>query len=270
MIPHAKKLFIPTLLLFAVLAPSFGEGTGGGHVSEKVVRVIDGDTLEISGGERIRLLGIDAPERGDVLFDPATDRLKELTASGLVILEMCEDRDIYGRLLATVMTDSGNVNSILLREGMALPMLIPPCGRPVAVDVLVAAAQGALSGKGIYSLNGYGMLSPMEAGDHIGEYVIVKGIILDLHKGEKAWHLNFGPEWKTDFTAVLFREGQQRFIDLGLDPVDLVGSEVLVIGKVKRYSGSEIIVRGPDQVIPLSGITIQDSIFKIQKEGMEN
>ncbi len=258
MIPHAKKLFILTLLLLAALASSFGEGQGGELVSVSVLRVIDGDTMEISGGDRVRLLGIDAPERGDPLSVSATDMLKELTASRPITLEICEDRDIYGRILATVRAEKVNVNRILLREGMALPMLIPPCGRPVAVDVLKAAARGALSGKGIYSLKGYGIISQIEAGDHIGEHAVVKGKIQELHRGKKAWHFNFGLDWKSDFTAVLFRDGKQRFSDLGIDPADLVGSEVLVIGKVKRYNGPEIIIHGPDQIIPLDGVIIEN------------
>jgi micrococcal nuclease len=258
MIPHAKKLFILTLLLLAVLVSSFGEGQGGGLVNVSVLRVIDGDTMEISDGDRVRLLGIDAPERGDPLSGRATDRLRELIASGSVTLEICEDRDIYGRLLATVRAERINVNRILLREGLALPMLIPPCGGSVAVDVLADAAKAVLSGKGIYSLNGYGIISHIEAGSHIGEHAMVKGKILELHRGRKAWHFNFGPDWNTDFTAVLFRDGKQRFSDLGIDPAVLVGSEVLVIGKVKRYNGPEIIVQGPDQVIPLEGRIIQN------------
>jgi micrococcal nuclease len=187
-----------------------------------------------------------------------------------VTLEMCDEKDIYGRFLATVRVNRSNINSVLLTEGMALPMLIPPCGRPVAEDVLEAAARGALSGKGIYSLKEYGLIDHTRAGEHIGENSVVRGKILYLHKGKEALHLNFGPDYKTDFTAVIFREGQQRFSDLDLDPVDLVGSEVLVLGKVKRYNGPEIIVRGPDQVIPLSGITVQDSKSNIKKGNPEN
>jgi micrococcal nuclease len=253
MIPHAKKLFLLTLLLITFLALLLGEGTGEGLVRKRVLRVIDGDTIEISGGDRVRLLGVDAPEKGELIALLATERLRELTASGYVTLEKCETRDVYGRILATVRVGRINVNNILLSEGMALPMLIPPCGRPVAGDVLGAAARGALSGKGIYSLKGYRIISHSEAGDHIGEHAIVKGTILELHRGKKVWHLNFDSDWKTDFTVVLFREGQRSFSDLGLDPADLVGSEVLVMGKVKRYNGPEIIVRGPDQIIPLPG-----------------
>jgi micrococcal nuclease len=270
MIQHAKKLFISTLAGVVVLTASFVSGQDVRFVSEKVLRVIDGDTIEISGGDRVRLLGIDAPEKGEPIFALATDRLKGLTKSGPVTLEVCEDRDIYGRLLATVRIGKSNINSILLTEGLALPMLIPPCGRPVAGDVLEAAAQGALSGKGIYSLKEYAIVPHAEAGEHIGENSIVWGKILNMHRGKKALQFNFGVDWKTDFTAVLFRAGQQRFRDLDLDPVNLVGSEVLVIGKVKRYNGAEIIVRGPDQIIPLEGMTMEEPKSKIQGNDTEN
>jgi hypothetical protein len=166
---------------------------------------------------------------------------------------MCEVRDNYGRILATVRVERININRILLSEGMALPMLIPPCGRPVAGNVLAASAQGAQSGKGIYSLKGYKIISHNDAGDHIGEHAIVRGTILDLHRGRKVWQFNFGLDWKTDFSVVLFREGRKRFSDLGIDPADLVGSEVLVIGKVELYNGPEIIVQGPDKILPIPG-----------------
>ena len=270
MIPYSKKLLILPLLILVTLVPSFGNGQDNGFLPEKIQRVIDGDTVEISNGNRVRLLGIDAPEKGEPLFEDAVRRLEELTSSGVVSIKMCEDLDIYGRFLGTISAQGSNVNLILLREGKALPMLIPPCGRPVAADILTAAARGARSGKGIYSLNGYGIIQHTDAGDHIGEHAMVQGKIAGLHRGRKAWHLNFGSDWKTDFTAVIFRDGQQRFNALGIDPGGLVGSEVLVVGKIKRYNGPEIIVRGPDQVIPLSTMTIQDSRIKIQKENSDN
>jgi hypothetical protein len=269
MIPHGKKLLIATLIGLLFLAASIRDGQGE-LVRDKVLRVIDGDTLEISGGTRVRLLGIDAPEKGEFLSEKATERLRELTLSGEITLEMCADRDLYGRFLATIRVERANINSILLKEGLALPMLIPPCGIPVVVDVLKSAGQGALAGKGIYSLSGYEIISPVEAGNHINEQAIVRGTILEIHKGSKVWHLNFGSDWRTDFSVVIFRDGQKRFSDLRIDPADLVGSEVLVIGKVKRYNGPEITVRGPDQIIPLEGMIIQDSRFKIQEDDQKS
>lgn len=270
MISHAKKLLITSLILLSFLRAGFACGQDGTHAGERILRVIDGDTIEISGGDRIRLLGIDAPERGDPVSEQATNRLRELTAAGQIAFELCDERDVYGRLLATVRVDKSNVNRILLQEGMAVPMLIPPCGRLVAADVLNAAGWGARFGKGIYSLGEYGIISHNEAQEHIGKPGMVRGRILELYKGRKAWHFNFGSDWKTDFTAVMFREGQRRYSELGIDPADLVGSEVLVIGKIKRYNGAQIIIRGPDQVIPLEGKIIQYSPFKIQEKGLKH
>lgn len=264
MITHAKKLFILSLLALAVLA-AFTDAAGIRPVGgEHIVRVIDGDTLEISGGRRVRLLGVDAPERGEALFDLAADRLRELTAPGSIALMLCDSRDDYGRLLATVMAGEVNVNRVLLQEGMTLPMLIPPCGRAVAREVLEAAALGAMAGRGIYSLQEFAIVSHDKAWQRVGTRAVVRGKVLGLYRGRKAWHLNFGEDWKTDFTAVLFRDGQLRYRDLGLDPADLVGSEVLVIGKVKEYNGPEIIIHGPDQILPLKAMTKKDPKTKIQ------
>ena len=266
MIPQGKKLVIIALLLLLAFTPCHVCKAGDVLTVGEGLRIIDGDTIEIPGGERVRLLGIDTPEKGDLLSNMAATRLKELTTPGPVEFKLCDERDRYGRLLATVSVDGSDVNRILLREGLALPMLIPPCGRTVAKEILIAAAEGAMSGKGIYTRGENRIISHADSHEHIGEYVMVKGRILELYKGRKAWHLNFGQDYKTDFTAVLFRDGQSRFSDLGIDPAVLVGSEVLVIGKVKRYNGPEIIVHGPDQIIPLEGIAVQNPRSKIQNQ----
>ena len=43
-----------------------------------VSRIIDGDTIELQNGERVRLLGINTPEKGQPYYEEATNRLKEL------------------------------------------------------------------------------------------------------------------------------------------------------------------------------------------------
>jgi hypothetical protein len=140
---------------------------------------------------------------------------------------------------------------MLLEEGLAVPMLIPPCGKMVAEEVLKAAGVAMTARKGLYAQPGYEVVNHDKAKGYFGKQAVIRGKILNLHKGKKAWHFNFGQDWRTDFTAVLFRQGLLRFEALGVDPERMIGSEVLVIGKVKRYNGPEIIVRGPEQIIPL-------------------
>ena len=74
-----------------------------------VTHIVDGDTLDVrltSGKiERIRLIGIDTPERGACYFSQASARARQLAMSKRVVLrgDATQDtRDRYGRLLAYV------------------------------------------------------------------------------------------------------------------------------------------------------------------------
>ena len=85
-----------------------------------VERVIDGDTLDTGAG-RVRLFGVDTPERGEQCFNQAARALEEL-AGGTVRVEVGPRlRDPNGRLLYYVYTESGySVDEILILEGLAL------------------------------------------------------------------------------------------------------------------------------------------------------
>src|SRR5687767_8858842 len=65
-----------------------------------VTRIIDGDTRVVEGGDRVRLLDIDTPEKGQPCSANATARLAELIDGKEVLLEKRgEDKDRYDRLL---------------------------------------------------------------------------------------------------------------------------------------------------------------------------
>ncbi len=85
-----------------------------------VTEVEDGDTIVLSNGETVRLLGINAPERGEYCSQEATERLKELVDGKKVRLESdIEDRDMYNRLLRYVYVDNTFVNVEMVRGGYA-------------------------------------------------------------------------------------------------------------------------------------------------------
>lgn len=129
----------------------------------KVKYVIDGDTLVLRNKERIRLIGIDAPElgRGDKPGEPgaraARKRLESLLgADKRVYLQYDRQRyDQYDRTLAHVFTANGvNIQQSLLRAGLAFPLTIPP-----NLDYLLCyqkAVQRALKqGRGLWSHSSY-------------------------------------------------------------------------------------------------------------------
>lgn len=85
-----------------------------------VSKIIDGDTI-VAGGEHIRLLGIDADERGYECYDEAKKILEDWILDREVSLEKDKtDKDQYGRLLRYVILDGKNINIQLVENGFAV------------------------------------------------------------------------------------------------------------------------------------------------------
>ena len=83
-----------------------------------VTRTIDGDTLDTAQG-RLRLFGVDTPERGGLCFTEATDRLSGLAGELIRVESGPRATDPFGRQLYYVYTMAGhNVEAILIREGL--------------------------------------------------------------------------------------------------------------------------------------------------------
>lgn len=91
-----------------------------------VLRVIDGDTIVVDNGVHVRLLGINTPERGQVLFNESTERLRQLIGGEILLEADVEDEDKYGRKLRHVYAGNVPVNLRLVREGYAKVLIIPP------------------------------------------------------------------------------------------------------------------------------------------------
>ncbi len=87
----------------------------------KVTYVVDGDTLDIDTGERIRLICIDTPERGEYYYSEAKEYLKSLTLNKEVdLVKDISETDRYGRLLRYIyLTDGTFVNELMVRGGYA-------------------------------------------------------------------------------------------------------------------------------------------------------
>ena len=82
-----------------------------------VVHIIDGNTLDTSMG-RVRLFGVDTPERREQCASEATDRLRELAGDQVRLEDGPRLTDRYGRRLAYVYTESGiSIDAVLIREG---------------------------------------------------------------------------------------------------------------------------------------------------------
>lgn len=89
--------------------------------------IIDGDTVALPGGERLRLLDIDAPESFRSSCEAelvaglkAKERLAQLLRGQDVTIER-SGRDRFKRTLGRLFTEDGDIGEILLTERLALP-----------------------------------------------------------------------------------------------------------------------------------------------------
>ena len=133
------------------------------HFGYKVVKVVDGDTLDVDINgkiERLRLIGIDTPETVDPRKEiqcfgiEASNKAKEMLMGQFVTLEADEsqgERDKYKRLLRyVIMPDGSNFNLYMIREGYAHEYTYDEA-YAYQVEFRLAAEEARISQKGLWS-----------------------------------------------------------------------------------------------------------------------
>ncbi len=154
--PRTLALWLAALAL-AVLAGgrldpgALGAGPAGGTaVRDRVLRVIDGDTVQLARTGRARLIGVDTPEvhgRRECFGTEASRFAKRRLRGREVVVrgdEEAEDR--YGRRLVYLFTDGRLFNAELVRGGYATTLAIEPNTRHrarLAAEQARARARGA-------------------------------------------------------------------------------------------------------------------------------
>jgi len=108
------------LILFAISGIFYYQITDAtpGLETFQVDRVIDGDTLELSTGERVRLKGINTPESKMPYYQEAKIFLQSIAQNKSVQLED-HGTDKYGRTLAYIFLNKENINAQILKQGLA-------------------------------------------------------------------------------------------------------------------------------------------------------
>jgi micrococcal nuclease len=144
-------------LSLAPLSPSPGEGLAISHTpgvweTGTVKRVIDGDTIELDDGRKVRYIGIDTPETVDprkpvqCFGAEASKKNKELVEGKEIKMEKdITDTDRYGRLLRYVYLGDEMVNIKMVRDGFAYSYTYPPDVKHQ--DQILSAQREAETGK---------------------------------------------------------------------------------------------------------------------------
>jgi len=190
----------------------------------QVQRVVDGDTLRLSDGRSVRMIGLNAPETGkkgqsaQPFAEAAKRRLQTLVdaSGGQVSLRIGEQAtDHYGRTLANVYGRNGaNLEAQLLAEGLGYLVAVSP---NVALVNCQQAAEKTARQTGL----GVWLNSPVQSPDQIntGGFAVVSGQVTSVQRnGGGIWIefsdelvLRIAPDLVKQFdTAALLRLKGQR------------------------------------------------------------
>ena len=227
-------------------------------VSEGTVRsIVDGDTLVLETGTQVRLVGIQAPKlplgRRNFptwpLAGEARTALAALAAGKHLALSYGGRRtDRHGRLLAHLHTDEGVwVQGALLKQGMARVYSFSD-NRSRVAEMLALEQEARTAKRGIWNHPFYAIRSPETAARHIDSFQLIEGMVVSVATVRGRGYLNFGKNWKTDFTVSISpRDVRRHWRDA--PPLDsLQGKRVRVRGWLKSYRGPLIDATHPEQI----------------------
>jgi micrococcal nuclease len=253
-------------LLIVILSVLWGGGAlAAGGLSDgetrRVAGVVDGDTVvlaePVDGAREVRLVGIQAPKlplgRAGFPTWPLAEAAKRFL-EGLV--QGREVRLGYGgqrvdrskRRLAQLHRDDGLwVQGEMLRAGMARVYTFAD-NRSLAAEMLALEEEARAAGRGIWADPFYAVRGAEAAGGDVDSFQLVEGRVYDASRVKTRVYLNFGSDWRSDFTAALDSKAQRLFAQAGIDPLAYRGRTVRIRGWLRSVNGPLIDVSHPEQI----------------------
>lgn len=207
---------------------------------------VDGGGFVTAEGEEIRLAGILAFGAGGETTSPeaeaaARDALERALRNRAIALAPAEpSRDRYSRSVAQVFADGTWIQSALLRAGevRAAPDLASaPCA-----NALVAAEAEARSRRLAHWRGAFRVRTPGELRNSTGSFQIVEGDVVTASITRGRAFINFGPDYRSDFTVTIEPEDMRTFRQARFDIPALAGKRIRVRGWVEFYNGPEITI----------------------------
>lgn len=249
---HAPLMLYVLALMAGAVA--WGEGI---PVTATVARVIDGDTVALDSGLRVRLLDINAPElahdgaEAEPYGPAAAAGLRAMIEGKPVTLETGNTpKDRYGRVLAHLFTpDGGWVNGGMVAAGLAHVYTFPDNALyGPQLEALEATARAEQ--KGFWRLPRWRVRDAATccADEDVGRFILVRGTVrqvavLGSRGKDQRVYLNFGDDYRTDLSAEIRGRDVRAFEAAGITDFNAA------------YAGKTVLIRGI--AMPVNGTLIR-------------
>ncbi len=228
-----------------------------------VAQVVDGDSVLLSNGDKIRLIGIQAPKlalgregfKDWPLAKEAKEALEEIALGKTVRLEYGGARvDRYDRVLAHLFILSEKkeiwVQKEMLERGFARVYSFAD-NRSCLETLLQAEASARVERKNIWANSYYNIRyadKPSKLLPLVDHYELVEGAVLSAKRVGSRRYLNFGEIYKNDFTVVIEKSAWRLFEKAGIKLSDYQNALIRVRGWIEIYGGPRIEVTHPEQI----------------------
>ena len=212
-----------------------------------VARVLSADRLELADGRSVRLAGIRVPP---LMAGQAETALARLVVDRTVRLGTTPaPLDRYGDLVAQIERADGLwLQGALLEHGLAQVQTAPDeVARAAAMLALEQAARATRLG--LWRQSAFAPRAADQLADAVGSFQIVQGLVLRVAPSVDFIYLNFGRDWRSDFTLRVRRaELDASFQRFPTDVLALAGRRVEVRGFVLDAGGPLIELSHPEQI----------------------
>ena len=142
--------------------------------------------------------------------------------------------------------DGSWLNGKLAAEGLARVETTTD-QRRCAGDTLALESDAREAGRGMWRLSTYEVRGAKESAAFTKDFQIVEGLIVSASEIRGRIYLNFGEDWRTDFTVTIAPSDVRRFAESGLDPLSWAGQQLRVRGWLEWYNGPQIEASHPEQ-----------------------
>jgi micrococcal nuclease len=228
------------------------------YTNISVIRVIDGDTIEVQIGkknERVRLMGIQAPE---LFTEPPQDfsyeskeSLEKLLQAKKVTLKYNPKykKDKYKRILADIYLEDNNlwVNGYLIEKGLAFTYILNRNPIPFVKDLIELENKAISNNLPFWQNQNYKIISADDTEKYVGNYKLVEAEVINIVDTKKTLWIQLSQKTYKGF-SLRINKNNFDYVTTNLDLKSLQGKKIRVRGFIDKYSpkyGAFIEVQSP-------------------------
>ena len=222
--------------------------------NRQVIEVLSGDRLTVDG-EEFMLADIMAPPLYTMsgnpppYFNEARASLSALVSNDIITFNDVLPETRWGvRRVHASLADGTSLQSVLVKMGAA--QVAPASDEHDVIEQLLRLeAEPRARDHGMWAQPGFQILDARFASPGIGAYRLVEGDVVKVADTRSRFYLNFGADYKTDFTASATKRTYNKWARAGFDLAQFEGRRVLVRGFMNDINGPSIELVHPHQLM---------------------